>query len=360
MKILIILSLLFTLGCDDQIIEPETEYKTVSSLCPVTSPEAEPSLIKFDGLERVTKVTRTSAEISWTHIDGLHAYNIISVTTVDRKIINTVLAPKNKLKLKGLIPNTNYKILVRALDNRGHIDTNTNVVEFTTLPWPSFNNSRSLAFSGAQNITFGASKDILTSDNSTVSLWIKRDREFKDDQRIITFHRGGSASSALSLGVNRKLLEVNFTDNEGNFQTKTKTFDFSDDIWHQVTTVIQPNRFSIFIDGKKFLSINKSLASFGTHPFHLASYTGIQKSFIGKMDELAFFDIALRSNQVKELYNNGSAYDLNALTFSNTLTHWYQFGDQIADNSSNIEDNIGSTSGSPLNLKNSDFQVEAP
>lgn len=362
MKILsyFVVAILF-ISCKDQIIEPETNYVTTPSICPIGDPEAEPSRIRFNGIESVTNITKTGADVSWKHIDGLYAYHIINITPVDRKVLTSVNAPNNSIHLKGLQPDTQYKLMVRAMDTNGYIDVNTQFIEFRTKPWPNFNNQKSLTFNGSQSIQMGPSNFLNTLDSFTISTWFKKDNATKSEQRLLTLHKENQASSALSIGFKKYDLELVFFDDTNNyFQAITIENDYSDGKWHQLALTIDNRKISLYIDGKMVHQSNDSVSKFGSHQFHIGSYTGIQKGFIGKIDEFAIFNKTLNLDELKDLYYNGKSSDLRSQDFAYSLIHWWQFGDQARDNSSNIEDVVGTKNGTPFNITNNDFSNDSP
>ena len=138
MKFLISIILIFTLGCDDKITESETQVVDRPTACPSPNPELEASEYLFAGIQSVDSINRTSAVVTWESNSNFENYFVISVGSVDRKIIGTASSGDTELTIRGLTPNTNYRLLVRAIDRKGFMEPNDKTISFTTLPWPKF------------------------------------------------------------------------------------------------------------------------------------------------------------------------------------------------------------------------------
>jgi hypothetical protein len=359
-KIFLLLTFVFIIGCEDKVTEPTTKYVTTPSICPPSNPETEPSNINFSGLKEVSEITKTAAKLSWEHKDGISHYSVLEVGKRDRKIVSIVSGPNNNYRLKGLLPDTQYTFLIRAMDLAGHIDTNTSAITFRTLPWPNFSNQRSLQLNGAQNISLASSDKFNIHNDFTVTLWIKTPNESHSDSRLITFHKGDLASSAFSLGLKGKFVKIHYTDKEGNLKSISENFEYYDGAWHQLVVSHNGKYITLFINGKRVLRTKDNISSFGKHPASIGSYTGIQKAYSGKIDEVAIFNSNFNNRQVTELFNSGIPMDFRSHSKGSKLIHWYQLGDQASDSATNIEDNIGELNGIPMNISTSDFSNDSP
>lgn len=358
--ILLSITLIFLLSCEDKVVEPSTTYINTPAACPPTNPETEPTNLSFDGLVDVTNISQTSAKLHWEHVEGFHQYHIINLATNERKILKSLNAPKKKVTLNGLTPDTEYQFIVRALDKTGRLDSNLQVKTIRTLPWPNYANLRSIQLNGAQSLRLAASNKYNLSKKLTISTWFKTANANDHEGRIITFHRADQASSALSLGVQSNKLLLHVTKATGEQRTVQKNFDFSQNKWHHVALTINHSKIKVFIDGNAFLNYKAELVSFGNHPAHIGSYTGIQKGFIGRIDEVAIFNNYYGKGDILTIYNQGQATDLQAIPHANDLVSWYQMGDHVNDTHNDLTDVISGHHAKSLNLEETDIVIDSP
>ena len=354
-----ILSLLFIIfiSCEDKVSEPTTTYVSTPSACPPANPETEPSQISFFGIKEITNITKTSAKIHWDHVQGVSSYHVILVSSTERKVIKTLNAPQNIFKLTALTPDTEYRYLVRAMDTSGHLDVNKEISSFRTLPWPNYTNQKALQFNGSQSISLGRSEDFLLMENFTLSIWAKTSERSNADSRLFTAHKGDFAATALSIALQGDRVKVFYRDSAGVLKNHSKIFSYDDGNWHQYTLTYNKTFITLYVDGQKLFKKKSKITGLGSHPAFIASYSGIQKGFSGKIDEFGLYKTSFNQSDINELYNTS---DLRAHTQADKLAHWYQFGDDPSDSFSNIEDVIGGFSGKPLNITQSDFTIDSP
>lgn len=357
-----------TIGCEDKITEPNTKYINQSSICPITNPESEPSSINFKGISDITNISTTSATLHWEHLSGIHLYNIILITHLERRIIKTILSTDTdntthpSYQLNGLLPNTEYQFLIRATDKSGFSDVNTNVSKFKTLPWPNFSNQRSIELNGSQNITLAASDKYLLGDNFAVSLWFKtsHQNDERNATRLITFHASNNNSkTALSIAVKDKNIQLKYIDQNLKPKTKSFEFDYHDNQWHHLVLSSTHKVLRVYIDKTKVIQQKVKLIKFGSHPASIGSRSGIWNGFVGRIDEVAMYNTSFNPHHVKELYNNGTSIDHQLHSRAKNLIHWYQLGDQANDSEKNIVDVIGDLSGSTVD-DNFNFVDDTP
>ncbi len=361
MKIIIITLLAMTLiGCEDKVFEPQTTTVSTPSICAGTNPELDPSKIKFPGIDSVTNITQTSADINWEHIDGLHTYHIIQVTDTDRKIINSVSAPASKFTLTKLLPNTSYTLLVRAIDQRGFLDQNINMVTFRTNGFTRFSNEKSISFKGSQSIILSESKAYQNGNQFSMSMWFKRTRTARDE-RLFTFHYRSKSSIVLSARLDENKLHLDYSDDATKLSTESVDFDYSSNrSWHHLVVTVNNDKITLYLNAAPKLSFSANLKDFGDHQLHIAAESGNQEAFRGNIDELAIYNEPLSDSDVEEIYNFGKVIDLRNLSSATKLTHWYQMGDHDKDSPSNIEDIIGNDSAIPFNISKRHFVKDAP
>lgn len=364
MKKLLIFPLVFLVltGCEDKINEPETSIVTRPAICAPENPETQPSKFTFKGIQSVTGIQKTSANINWEPVQGFVAYHIIQITPATRKVLETVTdSSLNTFKLKGLMPNSEYTLMIRALDSSGFLETNTKTVSFKTLPWPNYANLKSLRFNGQQSINLGASKNFKLGKNFTLSLWAKTNQKQDEDGRLITFHYGSKAGSWLSLGLSKEALEVHYRNEDDENRQFRHNFNYYSEVWHNYNITYDGQFLVVSIDGNQAFRLKDVLKPMlGRHPARIGSYTGTQRGFSGNIDEVAIFNKTFTPDETSELFNQGQSMDLKNHSQGSALIHWYQMGDAGSDDAGNIEDIIGKLNGAPLNIRDSDFSHDSP
>lgn len=362
MKILqLALILLFIFGCEDQVSENTVEYIDRPTACPPGNPENEESEFQFAGIQKITDVNRTSATVHWEANSNFNQYFIISVTPSSRKVIKTVDGKDSITTVKGLVPNTNYTLMVRGIDGSGFLETNSQKISFKTLPWPNYANLKSLRFNGAQAVTLGESKNFELTESFTISFWLKDSIASIGDERVFTIHHGNKAGSLLSIGVDQDKLKLFYRDKNQNLREFAHSFDYANSVWHHIAVVYDKTYLYTYLDGQLAFKIKDQLSQQkGKHPAHIGSYSGIQKGLSASLDEFGFYQKYFNSLDVEELFNQGKANDLRDHTYGLTLAHWYRFGDHAQDSESNIEDTIGNLNGSPFNINIGDFSNDSP
>lgn len=349
------------IGCDDQVIEGETKIERVAGLCTEPNAETQPSSIAFAGISEVTNVTQTSVTLNWEHVAGLKQYNVISYTTTGRKFLKTVSAPKVATVIKNLTPDTEYRFLIRAMDEEGYIDSNTNIVSVRTSPWPTYLNQKSISFNGNQSINIGTSSDFQDGNKLSFSMWIKPDlTNVSSEVRLITFHSGANAGTALSLGLTKTKLVLNYRGLKNRLETFEKEVTLNDNSWHHIALSSNQNSIKVYVDGKSEAFIRAQVSAFGAHAAHLGAYTGFQKGFVGLMDEVTIYSSYVSNSEVRSLFADRANNDPRDFVDSKSLLSWYRMGDSNNDSGSNIDDITGSNNGSPLNITNANFVLLTP
>ena len=215
----------------------------------------------------------------------------------------------------------------------------------------------SLSFDGSDKVVIPNTSNIFDfgTNDFTVSLWCKGDG-VAASQYII-----GSTDSSFRIG---RHVSIPATGKGGvrfrigsSFNTITAvTTNIDDGNWHNVIVKRESGGVSIFTDGQAQqlrldngtdvstpYTMNDSI-SVGSNLF-IGSYTAGAEFWIGKVDETAFWSVALTEAQVLEIYNNGKPKDLS--TFSGTAPiSWWRLGENAYfDNNSFIVPN--SISGAP-------------
>ena len=349
--------IIFILSCEDNVTEPTTTFVDRPTICPEIPDANTPSPFKFEGILEVQNISKTTATLKWNDSSDFIHYTLFKIQKFEKTYITTILSPNDSYELTGLTPDTEYSFILRAMDKNGKIDFNEKVMTFKTLPWPNFINQKSITLNGAQSLSlasFPVNQDI------SFSIWAKSSTEFSNDKRLITLHKGLVAGSTLSLGFKDKNVILFYQNESGKLKSIGKEFIYNDNLWHQYILSLKNKTLTIYIDGiqffKKKINLNTTLDS----PLYIGAYAGIQKAFIGNIDELAIFNSSLSASQVAELYNDGRSQDLKIISFNQLGLHWFQFGDHHTDSGSSIQDNFGNAQLSGLNLNPESINLDSP
>ena len=94
------------------------------------------SELNFGGVETIFNVTDSTANISWTHVDGAAEYHIFIVEDGTTKFIQRLFAPAEDYRASNLESNKEYGFIVRVLDKDNLLDINEVTVTATTLAAP--------------------------------------------------------------------------------------------------------------------------------------------------------------------------------------------------------------------------------
>lgn len=348
-------------ACNDKMIKGEKEIVTTPNLCTEPNPESEPSPIQFAGVQSITDVTQTSVKLNWVHVQDLKFYHVLSYSSTGRKIITTVNAPNNTAVIKNLTPDTVYRFLVRAIDEQGYLETNANIFTVRTAPWPNYINQKSISFNGNQSINIGASSNFKKGNNLSFSLWFKPDlQNVESEVRLINFHKGANAASALSVGIDKTKLTLTYTDSSNQVRVFTKDINFDDNSWHHIALTANKNSLKLYVNGTSIAFIRVQLSSFGTHAAHLGAYTGNQKGYVGLMDEVLISNAYLSPNNISDFYASRANQDPRDLISSQKIISWYRMGDSGNDGPQNLDDIIGPNNGAPLNMNSSNYVFSTP
>lgn len=366
----LIISTLFAIviSCKDQASKSKTEtvFRDTPSICPPGGAYDDPPAAVFAGLQSIDKVTDKSVRLNWTKVPEGKSYIVYQKNDQGEfEVARSVNSNSKRVVMKGLDSNSTYEFMVRYLDSRGLHDLNEVSLTATTLRSAIYANSKSLEFRGTQSINIAPSNQLTPNDTLTASVWFKTSTS-QSDARIINFHKGSGASSAIYLSMENQRLGLGYRDANDDFKRETINGNYSDGEWHNAVVTYNGNIYVVYVDGVRQVSITDSFIGFGSHPAHIGSYTGTQRTFTGLIDEVSIWRSALSANRVVEIYNQGTPNNLKDHTRYNTLMAWYRLGDKFgnsipADDENTIYDHSDSGyNGSPNNFRSSDFKNDAP
>jgi hypothetical protein len=238
-----------------------------------------------------------------------------------------------------------------------------------------YNNLYSLDFDGVDdfvNLGNNSSLRPTVNDGVSLSLWCKWADITTATSRIFSNSSESSAYYGLSCNKNASGYLSMSTGDGGGFAVsdrrtlKTDAAAVSNNTWHHIVFVWSnemSSTWKMYVDGETPAS-----SVSGTGGFN--AYT-TDDAFIGKqilastsyanglMDEVAFFDAALASDQVIKIYNSGTPYDLSG---ENNLIGYWRNGDPNGTSSypTITDDSSNSNNGTMTNMASGDIVTDAP
>jgi len=195
----------------------------------------------------------------------------------------------------------------------------------------SKNDNYSLSFDGSSDVLTWGQTDLPAAH--TISFWVKMGGLSTDYRTILidtTYAPGTAPVRRIYLRSGR----ITYID---VFSTGSRTLDTTNDVgailtdgdWHHVVVVRNDTVGTIYID-----NVNKTNdAAIGslTTPFYLTrtgeSITSYGSIFIGDLSDISFFDYALDSLQVDDLYGDANSGAGNPMALKPTPVAYYPLGD---------------------------------
>ena len=204
-----------------------------------------------------------------------------------------------------------------------------------------------LAFPNKYSFNFDGSNDYLDCGTSlgnslgtttalTLSIWVKNDNSSQDSG---VFKIGGTGNTAgnFTLSYSSGVYYLNLDTNDSNPVTAYAGFSNTDtSSWHHIVAVYNgTNAIAIYFDGSP-----QSLSAVNTPPSSI-DFTGnntlvgqyYNQEWDGLIDEVGVWDVALDSNDITSVYNNGKIIDLSKSASYGTdrtgnLKLWLRCGDK--------------------------------
>ena len=359
--ILILISLLFLLGCEeDQLIsavnsELDTNQGTIN-IEPPTAP------LSFIGLETIDRVKYKSVRLNWTAFPNAAHYLLFKVISGEPQFFRTIPKNRTRINLTKLNPGTQYTLRLRVMDKQGKFDTNERDLTVITAAAPSYANTKSVSFTGTETVSLPASNRLLNKNNKfTVSLWFKTTND-QNDRRLVNFHRVNTAGSALNLLLKNGKVSAGYRNSGDTYKTLDYAVNYSDGLWHHILVVYNNANFKLYFDGEKRNEATDSFIGFGIHPAFIASYdgSGSQYFYSGQIDEVSLFNYNFNTNQINQLYNQGIPDNLWLHPRFGNNRLWLRMGDDPSDSVSEINDQKSGEKGIPTNFTPGSFVLDVP
>lgn len=204
-------------------------------------------------------------------------------------------------------------------------NSNDGTVTGATLTIDRFGNTNSAySFNGSTNFISVPNVAVQGANERTISFW------------IITNETSIPSSMIVSTGTDTDVNGANFNlrlDNSnrfigfmgGNFTASgydyypSGTTVLNDDIWHNVIVTYSSDTIRFYVDGVIENTVVKSVSTVGQ-----ANYIGKSNDqypneawYNGTIDDVGFWDRALSTNEISQVYNNGLCYQ--TITVTDTL-----------------------------------------
>ena len=222
------------------------------------------------------------------------------------------------------------------------------------------------AFSNTKSIVFAGENEYMISDSNiaitrgTFQFWMKTTTAANGTPFNFTAaHHGYLVESGGELYFWAITPMGNKLYNSGALLT--------DGEWHQILWTTEgasgaESHIKIYIDGAhKVTQTQTSTYSDVNAKLEIARFNPYNW-YVGNLDEIAIWDVALDADAITQIYNSGEPIDLSSdsgnYDNSGDLQHWWRMGD--GDTHPTIEDNAGSNDMTMTNMASGDLVDDVP
>ena len=186
--------------------------------------------------------------------------------------------------------------------------------------------------------------DIEGNNVGTISFWINYVAGISGDSANVFTISDGSAAEYLQINVDSNTvtnaLRFHLTSSGTGSDPTLVTSAAYNDAWHHVVLTSNGSACTLYIDGGTAgLATNTNnagqwlndLADLDAGRIGGLRISGAEKSFTGKMDDVAIWTVALDSSTVNTIYNGGTPIDLT-VDHSTGLIGYWQFNEGAGTN----------------------------
>lgn len=330
-------------------VEAETAATEVGDdVTGVLAIQCESELLDFNGISEISDISQRTAKIHWLKSSGAATYSIFLEVDGESKYQGTQRSNKSFFTLKNLTANTTYRVFVRMMDHSGKVDSNNVIEEFTTLPWPEYENTHSVDFNGNQVVELPNSNKILNGQKITISTWFKTNQT-QNDKRLISLKKNNS-QSALNIHIDNNSVNLGYRDNNSDYKKLEWNMDYDDNEWHHVAATYNKKFFRLYVDGVKVAEIQDSFLGLGPVPAMIGGYKAGSNTFKGNLDEVSFWNTNLNDEHITEIFGQAVSSDLIQHSKWKNLKAWYRF-------SENVYDEVNSHTGNPVGFNGSTYDL---
>lgn len=155
-------------------------------------------------------------------------------------------------------------------------------------------------------------KNITTSLNLneefTISMWVKYDFLSENRVRAIFYRQSNISTNLLSfdLGVNvdGKISFYTYNNNNEINNILQSNKNIINNVWNNIVLTVKDNGVQLFINGQYESEISLFSTFFIGNALKIGTIEVFPNDYVGYLDDIIFFDKALRIDRVKDLYNN--------------------------------------------------------
>ena len=318
----IIFIVLSVSSCGGNKEEAEVE---VPSTTPSDSSGEPSSSVVFGGVESVSNITSSRAQLNWTAVNGVALYVVYDMTSGNPVYKASVASPASSIVLDDLAKDTAYTFRVRILDTSGLSDGNTVNQSLTTL---NFSNNYSMQLGDPTYLDTGVVDDLSGSGDFSISVWFKGSNS---GYLVSQSHLVSYSSDFIIGGTGASLFWMR------SVVMGTKS-DVEDGQWHHIVFVWNRSSetYKGYLDGVLLgeSAVITDYGGIGTSVI-VGSRGDATSSFAdGLVDELAIYNKVLTDADVTALYNSGEPAPPN----SADLMSWWRMGDDDNDDHTTIID----------------------
>jgi hypothetical protein len=233
----------------------------------------------------------------------------------------------------------------------------------------SFNNSFSTNFQASDYANFGdiPQFDYEYTDEFSISGWIKASTG--TSQRIICSKQEGTGNGLGWRLASQTQLRFHMSGGaSGNrIEVRSATSTNTDTWLHFVVTKsngLGASTVTMYINNAletpTLSSDTLSSTAIGAGNAQISGRNTTSSAFVGNIDELAFWDKVLSSDEVGNVYNSGSPGNLEDLSFFGNCTGWYRMGDNTSASFPTLVDETGNENATYTNMTADQIQEEVP
>ena len=222
----------------------------------------------------------------------------------------------------------NYDVTLTVTDGNGesHTKTITNMIKVDDRCATETVAGKALKVNGSSSDYCGTSEFNITSNNITLSAWIKRNGDQNNYSGLI-FQKGASSSLGLNFGTNNEL-RYHWTSN--SHWSWNSGAIVPDNEWAHVALVIEPTKATMYLNGKAYVNNVAHSAQTMDGDFRFGVLEGFSsRVFDGLMDEVTIWNRALTKEEIRNLQHLTKT---DAMLISDTdLIGYFQFNNLIND-----------------------------
>jgi hypothetical protein len=242
-------------------------------------------------------------------------------------------------------------------------------------------NTASTAYVSATSIAFGGTDEYASRADAAAheftttaswSLWVKGAATADYAGVVSKGHYSGTPDLSYTIkrsGAAAGKIGVLISDDGANYRDVSSSITVFDDTWHHVCVTFSSGTLKIYVDGVDDGSITTHISA--TVNSLKNSADGLRfgsqldnatpaNFYVGRLNNVSLWNIALSLAQVGELRSSSKPADLTLHSAYANCVSWYKCGDGDTIGASGIVDTKGSLHLSPTNMEAGDIVSDAP